>query len=270
MSEITDITLSFVHICAFISVLVELAVQDSVTVSITSREDAFGLKVLNIINAILGFLNGRSVAREIPIFGVPFDCGIFVSGIIDELRCDPVTYDLDLVELKTRSTKSLPSKAQGDANRWQVSLYKKLWDDLIVGVTTKTVIRKHIAFNFEKEFGADLSMHISASGLHCRNLNDILVELSTKAGAMMCIRRCVIEYCHQADASTIALVDADYDERWLETRLLHAARYWRGEREAVGVDVEEAWKCGRCEFSDVCEWRRRRADECARSNYVRS
>lgn len=270
MSEITDITLSFVHICALISVLVELAVQDSVTVSITSREDAFGLKVLNIINAILGFLNGRSVAREIPIFGAPFDCGIFVSGIIDELRFDPVTYDLDLVELKTRSTKSLPSKAQGDANRLQVSLYKKLWDDLIVGVTTKTIIRKHIAFNFEKEFGADLSMHVSASGLHCRNLNDIFVELSTKAGAMMCIRRCVIEYCHQADASTIALVDAEYEERWLETRLLHAARYWRGEREAVGVDVEEAWKCGRCEFSDVCEWRRRRADECARSNSVRS
>jgi len=241
-----------------------------VTLAITSKEDSFGVKVLNIVTAILSFLSGRSVAREIPIFGAPFDCGIFVSGIIDELRCDPDTFDIDLVELKTRSTKSLPSKAQREANRLQVSLYRKLWDDLVAGRTTKHVIKKHIALNFEKEFGADLLAHISASGLGCRNLDELLDELSTKAASMVLVRRSAVEYCHQADASTIALTDVEYDERWLQTRLLHAAHYWLGEREAVGVAIEEAWKCGRCEFSDVCEWRRRRADECARANCLRS
>ena len=236
------------------------------TVEVTSREDAFGLKVLNVITTILSFLSGRCVAREIPIFGVPFGCGIFVSGIIDELRCDPDSFDLDLVELKTRSMKTLPSRAQTVTNVLQVSIYKKLWDDLVAGRTTKAVIKQHTALHIDKEFGEELMSHISASGLGCGNLDEMLEELSAKAGTMKVIRHCLIEYCHQADASVIALKDVFYDDLWLETRLLHSARYWHGEREAVGVDIEEAWKCGRCEFADVCEWRRRRANECARSN----
>lgn len=31
--------------------------------------------------------------------------------------------------------------------------------------------------------------------------------------------------------------------------------YWRGEREIVGVEIEEVWKCSRCDFVDICEWR---------------
>ena len=260
----------FLLILTTIFLIVELAIQDSVMVEVTSREDAFGLKVLNVITTILSFLSGCCVAREIPIFGVPFGCGIFVSGIIDELRCDPDSFDLDLVELKTRSMKTLPSRAQTVTNVLQVSIYKKLWDDLVAGRTTKALIKQHTALNIDKEFGEELMSHISASSLGCGNLDEMLDELAAKAGTMKLIRRCAIEYCHQADASVIALKDVLYDEHWLETRLLHSARYWRGEREAVGVDIEEAWKCGRCEFVDVCEWRRRRADECARSNSLHS
>ena len=238
--------------------------------AVTSHEDAFGLKVLNLMTTVLSFLSGCGVAREIPIFGVPFGCGIFVTGIIDELRCDPDSFDIDLVELKTRSTRTLPSKAQTDVNVLQVSLYKKLWDDLVAGRTTKDLIKQHTALNIDKEFGTDLMAHISVAGLRCANLDEMLDEMSAKVGTMKLIRHCVIEYCHQADASVIALKDVLYDERWVETRLLHSARYWRGEREAVGVDIEEAWKCGRCEFADVCEWRRRRAVECARSNSLHS
>lgn len=32
-------------------------------------------------------------------------------------------------------------------------------------------------------------------------------------------------------------------------------RWWRGERETKGVDIEEAYKCRICEFADACTWR---------------
>ncbi|KAK1050411.1 hypothetical protein LTR74_017051 [Friedmanniomyces endolithicus] len=37
--------------------------------------------------------------------------------------------------------------------------------------------------------------------------------------------------------------------------------WWRGERETKGVEVEEAFKCGYCEFAEGCEWRAGKVEE---------
>ncbi|KAI5293639.1 hypothetical protein KEM52_005359 [Ascosphaera acerosa] len=50
----------------------------------------------------------------------------------------------------------------------------------------------------------------------------------------------------------------------LYTYLNSAMRWWRGYRETYGVPVYEAWKCGFCEFRDVCSWRRDKEAELAR------
>jgi exonuclease V len=31
--------------------------------------------------------------------------------------------------------------------------------------------------------------------------------------------------------------------------------WWHGERQATGVDIEEAFKCRSCEFASDCSWR---------------
>ena len=46
------------------------------------------------------------------------------------------------------------------------------------------------------------------------------------------------------------------DEDLLDNYLKEAMSWWKGEREARGVCLEEAYKCGTCEFSDGCGWRR--------------
>ena len=44
--------------------------------------------------------------------------------------------------------------------------------------------------------------------------------------------------------------NADFLKAYLEDNL----SWWRGEREARGVELQEAWKCRNCDFRDDCEW----------------
>ena len=41
----------------------------------------------------------------------------------------------------------------------------------------------------------------------------------------------------------------------LATHLTSALEWWMGERDPVGVSLEETRRCGRCEFEEGCEWR---------------
>lgn len=56
--------------------------------------------------------------RELPVFGVIE--GVFVSGIIDELRYN-TKGELELNELKTRSRPFMPGEAQRKKDHFQVS-----------------------------------------------------------------------------------------------------------------------------------------------------
>ncbi|KAI9712309.1 MAG: hypothetical protein M1820_001522 [Bogoriella megaspora] len=38
-------------------------------------------------------------------------------------------------------------------------------------------------------------------------------------------------------------------------------QWWRGEREARGVEIEDAFKCGICDFADGCQWREKKVEE---------
>jgi hypothetical protein len=46
-----------------------------------------------------------------------------------------------------------------------------------------------------------------------------------------------------------------YDALLLSAHLEHALAYWMGRREPIGVQEEQASRCGWCEFEEGCEWR---------------
>ena len=56
----------------------------------------------------------------------------------------------------------------------QVMLYKKMFDDLVAGITTKETITSHIGLQLHKEFGADVLSHCKAQGVTSKNLNELL------------------------------------------------------------------------------------------------
>lgn len=51
------------------------------------------------------------------------------------------------------------------------------------------------------------------------------------------------------------------DEEALDIYLAHEMKWWKGEREAEGVVMEEAYKCKHCEFAPTCEWRLGKVEE---------
>ncbi|CAK4024689.1 Exonuclease V, chloroplastic [Lecanosticta acicola] len=60
-----------------------------------------------------------------------------------------------------------------------------------------------------------------------------------------------------------------YDAEVLEGYVQEEMRWWKGERQAKGVDVEESYKCKMCEFAEKCEWRIEKDREAGRKARVR-
>lgn len=60
-----------------------------------------------------------------------------------------------------------------------------------------------------------------------------------------------------------------YDEKVLDEYVKSEMQWWRGERKARGVEIEEAYKCGICEFAEVCEWRKGKIEEATKKSRLR-
>ena len=232
-----------------------------VQVKVTSNEDIWAIKVLNLLSSLISLLNGQTVAREIPIFGAPFDEDVFIVGLIDELRFDPTSFQLDLWEFKTRKYKSMPSKSQQYQHKLQVMLYKKLFDDLVKGKLTKQVIAKHLKLDLSRTFGSDIQDTIDGKCLTGTNLNQLLDVLFLRIQCMTCIGDIGIEYQHQGSKESLGMHSVNYDDEELEKLYKNYLQFWRGQRSVEGVDIEEAWKCQSCDFADVCDWRKQKAEQ---------
>lgn len=79
-----------------------------------------------------------------------------------------------------------------------------------------------------------------------------------------------VEYRGQSDGAILGVKTFLYEESVLSAYLEDGLRWWRGERDARGVCVEEAYKCGFCEFADDCEWRKTRIEEAVRVHRERT
>lgn len=70
-----------------------------------------------------------------------------------------------------------------------------------------------------------------------------------------------VQYVQRDSGETIHKHDFPVVPRSLDDYLQKYMQWWRGERKANGVDIEEAFKCRTCEFVDDCTWRQSMDDE---------
>lgn len=70
-----------------------------------------------------------------------------------------------------------------------------------------------------------------------------------------------IHYIYRDDGTSIDMHDFPVSRTALETYLTAYMAWWRGERKARGVEIEEAFKCRTCEFVDDCDWRQTKDKE---------
>ncbi|XP_056008988.1 exonuclease V-like isoform X2 [Ostrea edulis] len=244
----------------------ELAAHDIVKVEVQSSEDIWAIKMLNLHSALITFLTGGKIAREVPVFGNPFKENLLVVGIIDELQFDPSLYTIELNELKTRQSSSFPSKAQKKQHNFQVMLYKTLFDDLVKGKVSKEFMASSLQIDLRKELGQAIKEHAEKQFVVIKNLNDLMDTIFHKIQTLTCINRIFIEYVHQESKQTIGHVEIEYDVSEISGLYKQCVQFWRGNRSSVGVEIEEAWKCQKCNFQSVCEWREKKAAECEFKN----
>ena len=135
----------------------ELETQDYVDVKITSNEDIFAVKIINLMCALSGFVDGTlSVSREVPIFGVLGECDTMFIGKIDEVSLEADS--LQVVEFKTRTRNILPGSAQKQTHEMQVMVYRKLLDNLIRNGLKTEKIYSVLNLDGQKRLGKDVSL----------------------------------------------------------------------------------------------------------------
>ncbi|KAM4054546.1 exonuclease V - a 5' deoxyribonuclease domain-containing protein [Hirsutella rhossiliensis] len=70
-----------------------------------------------------------------------------------------------------------------------------------------------------------------------------------------------VQYIHREDARELDVHDFPVSRQALDAYLGKYMSWWRGERKAKGVDIEEAFKCRSCEFANDCSWRQSMDEE---------
>jgi len=208
---------------------------------------------------------------------------VLVNGIVDELRFDADSHSLTLVELKTRYSNHLPCEAQKRGHRLQVMLYQSFYNDLVEGRILKSKLALHRKLNLARYLSPSVVEALWCTvgdGVFplrpaCGNgpsdgdaatpsitLGQVLETLLNTAKAAPRIDKLNLEYIFQKSKQLIAVEGVTFDPEWLGNQSIDAAEFWFGRRgKPRGVDIEDAWKCGMCEFSQDCQWRVSRAGE---------
>lgn len=195
-----------------------------------------------------------------------------------------------LTDVKTRSVKSLPKGASLRPMQMQLMLYHRLLTELATNKVSADVVfnRYHLntqtplsdsfiaaiaslddsfvqqtdrpsaAFNDNPTAISELSQHNSLTQLWSLMITEFQQTIPS-ADAMGLVL--AAEFRSQKDGAVIGSKSFAYDDEVHRAYVADGMRWWQGERAARGVEIEEAFKCGICEFAESCEWRIRKMEE---------
>lgn len=313
-------------------------VHQTVAVDITSKGDAWGLRIWNIIQG-LKTLRETGMTRELEVWGTVD--GLVVNGVIDELSY--ICPDLELTaeekdkkaakvpppdqatitdflggstlessnqnvfqnsrsikksprvyitDVKTRGIKSVPKGASFRPTVMQLMLYHRFLSDLATNKVNAEALFDRYSLEPDTQFSDSFIAQIG-------NLNGQMFEVSSQddgsippssqdsmvvllshnslrslwsfmisefantmpAGVGSIGNVLKAEYRNATDGEIIGVKTFMYDDKKMQEYLDDEMRWWKGERGSQGVCLEEAYKCGFCEFADECGWRKNKIEE---------
>ncbi len=258
----------------------ELEVHDEVHVKTVTREDREALKLINTYKQLSIIKEGK-MEREIAISGDPFNTGILLNGIIDQVQYSKHTQELIVTDLKTRYSNSLPGEAQKMGHRLQLMVYKMLLDGITSGSADMNLLSDHLHLKPDTKMCTEIIDYIGQLGLRSvlmspscspgaeleeleelsfgsavRILSDLIVRLDLPPVSSL-----MIYYEYQQTKKVLGEEKVVFDEEWAREKLLSAVKFWKGEREPTGPDIEDLWKCNSCQFKEVCVWRQQKTLE---------
>lgn len=249
-----------------------------VEVESVTKEDRIAVQLVSTY-AQLATIKAGKIERELSVFCDPFDLGILVRGVIDQLQYSPESGELILMDNKTRRTKCMPGAEQQKGTRLQLMLYKYMLDHMCLGITKPALLYKHLHLDRDTCLTKGPLDYICNCGLssmfsdEAPNSNGSSSRLTRlKFGALAdCILQHIaglslplvgslmVHYEHQDSGEILGVVPVEYDEPWMKTEVEKSVEFWAGERAARGVDIEDtSWKCCSCQFKDICVWKLKR------------
>ena len=129
-----------------------------------TREDRAAVQLITTYTQ-LSVVKTGGIEREVSVFGDPFESGILVRGIIDQLQYCQETGELILTDNKTRRAKSLPPFEQMKGTGFQLMLYKYLLDRMCLGLTKGELLYRHLNLDRDSCLTQGALHHIISCGL---------------------------------------------------------------------------------------------------------
>ncbi|PBP27172.1 hypothetical protein BUE80_DR001869 [Diplocarpon rosae] len=188
-----------------------------------------------------------------------------------------------LCDVKTRGVRSVPGDTAFKPTRIQLMLYHRLLSSLATNTVELSVLAARYSFdpnkllsdefiaqigNLNDEFVDVPTDHDPTTILHAHNTLNLLWSLMIKEfqltlpdGADSLGRVLKAEYRARDDGEIVGIKTLLMDDLGLTRFIDHEMEWWRGQRPAEGVAVEEAFKCRSCDFAEECEWRINKVDE---------
>lgn len=205
-----------------------------------------------------------------------------------------------ITDVKTRRSKYPPQGASLRPTLMQLMLYRFLLDSLATNAVPADII--FLRYNlkplepFTSAFIADIGAldfnfreESPSSDSHMFNSTQASVHELESYNNLSAIWNLMISEFAQAIPGSSALSDVlqaefrlsgtgeiigskifSYDITELQKYLADEMSWWKGEREARGVDIEEAFKCRICEFSEECTWRKGKVEEASEKHKLRA
>ena len=226
------------------------------------------------------------------------------NGVIRNLRSlIKKTSKIYLTDVKTRGAKSIPKGASFRPTLMQLMLYHRLLSDLAADKVNTDVLFNRYGLEasapFSDEFVAQVgglnevfydapsdaansqdfptssqdSVELLLGHNSIRQLWSLMIQefrRTMPAGVNSIGNVLKVEYRDQADGSILGIKTFLYDADVIQTYLDDELSWWKGEREAQGVCIEEAYKCRICEFAEDCTWRKAKIDEATQAHRTRS
>lgn len=246
--------------------------HEIVKVESVTKEDRMAIQLINTYTQLAAIKAG-TVEREVFVFGDPFNQGVLVRGVIDQLQFSPGNNELVLTDNKTRRTRSMPGPEQRRGTSLQLMLYKYLLDYMCLGITKSTLLYEHLQLNQDASLSRGPMDYIRDCGLgslFCDTSNGgtgpelAQLKFGTVANCIMTriaglslplVDALIVQYEHQESEDVLGVDTVEYDEQWMKAQVENSLEFWGGERAARGADIEDAWKCSSCQFRDICVWR---------------
>lgn len=205
-----------------------------------------------------------------------------------------------ITDVKTRSRMHLPQGASLRGTLMQLMLYRLLLESLVTNAVPSDVIFARydlkplkpfsstfvaeiaaLDFNFQDDTpsscsalsnSTQTSIHELKSHKNLSALWNVMIDEFTRAisgsSALSDVLRAEFRFSKTGEIFGNEIFA--YDAEKLREYLVDEMSWWKGERQARGVDMEEAFKCRTCEFSEECTWRKEKTEEAIMKHRLRA